>query len=287
VHSALFRGVVGTAVLLLTLASLTGVAFADSAAQSFADGEKLLAKADFEGALKAFAQAAKADRSKPEYMQQYALVNRVVGLRKQLAAEEDAIQWENIARSLHSFYISRGLYEEALPLDEKIHKKLGSAYSAALLAETQLVLDRDADALKVLSELADTKQNANTRALKGLALTRLGKADEAREAAKAIELPADSGPATIYSVARVQAAVGNTDGALALLKRCFESVPPSQLENFKKHAKATREFARISTSSEFSKVFETASKVAESACSAGSNCASCPMRGQCSGGAKQ
>lgn len=77
---------------------------ADSAEQAFTQGKDLLAKADFDGALKSFAQAAKADRSKPEYLQQYALVNQVVELRKRLATERDPAQWENYARALHAFY---------------------------------------------------------------------------------------------------------------------------------------------------------------------------------------
>jgi tetratricopeptide (TPR) repeat protein len=204
-----------------------------------------------------------------------------VGLRKRLATEQDAAQWENTARGLHTFYIAQGLYAEALPLDQKIHERLNTAYSAALLAETQLVLDRNADAVAVLAALDATKHTSGTRALHGLALSRQGKEAEAQEIAKSIELGTDSGPGVIYSVARLQAALGNADESLALLKQCFESVAPSQLDGYKKHARLSPEFAKLAATPVFARVLETKSKVAESPCSGGTRCSNCPMRGNC------
>ena len=269
------------AMLLVLLSLQTKMVFAESAEQTFANGEKLLAKADFDGALKAFAQAAKADRTKPEYLQHYAMVNQVVGLRKRLATEQDAGQWEYVARGLHAFYIGQGLYAEALPLDRQIHERLNSAYSAALLAETQLVLNRNAEAAEVLAALEVGKHTPGTRALHGLALARQGKTDEARKIAQTIELGTDCGPGMTYSVARLQAALGNTDEALSLLKRCFESIAPSQLDGYKHHAKLSPEFSKLVSTAGFAQVLETKSKVAESPCSGGSRCSNCPMRGNC------
>lgn len=256
---------------------------ADSAEQAFAKGEALLAKADFEGAARAFAQAARADRNKPEYLQHYTLVNRIVELRRQLAAERDVAQWEYLARGLHTFYISQGLYPEALALDEQIHRRVNSAQSATMLAETQLAMHKNAEAAGVLAALAPAKQTPTTQALQGLALVRQGQAAEASRLAAQIQLPADAGPGMIYSVARLQAATGNSDAALKLLQRCFESVAPSQLEGFKAHARQSPEFASQVSTAAFAKVLETQSKVAESKCSGGSRCSNCPMRGKCGG----
>jgi tetratricopeptide (TPR) repeat protein len=269
------------AALAVVLSCQPQTVLADSAEQVFANGEKLLAKADFDGALSAFAQAAKADRSKPEYLQHYAMVNQVVALRKRLATEQDAAQWEYVARGLHAFYMGQGLYTEALPLDRQIHERLNTAYSAALLAETQLVLNRPAEAAEVLAALPATKQTPGTRALHGLALARQDKPEAAREIAQQIALGPDSGPGMIYSVARLQAALGNTDAALGLLKRCFEGVAPSQLDGFKNHAKRSPEFSQLASTAAFVQVLETKSKVAESPCSGGTRCSNCPMRGQC------
>jgi len=267
--------------MALALSCQLRTVFADSAEQVFANGEKLLAKADFDGALKAFAQAAKADRSKPEYLQHYAMVNQVVTLRKRLATEQDPTQWEYVARGLHAFYIGQGLYTEALPLDRQIHERLNTAYSAALLAETQLVLNRNAEAAEVLAALPAAKQTPGTRALHALALVRQDKMEAARDIAQKIELGTDAGPGMIYSVARLQAALGNADAALGLLKRCFEGVAPSQLDGFKNHARLSPEFSKLASTAAFAQVLEAKSKVAESPCSGGTRCSNCPMRGQC------
>jgi tetratricopeptide (TPR) repeat protein len=256
---------------------------ADSADQAFAHGEKLLAKADFDGALKAFAQAAKADRANSEYLQHYALVNQIVNSRKRLATEKDAAQWEQLARGLHAFYIGEGLYGEALVLDRQVHERLNTASSAGILAETQLALNRPADATDVLTALDAQKHTPGTRALQGLALARQGKKDEARQIAHTVKLAADSGPGSIYTAARLQAALGNTDEALGLLKRCFQAVAPSQLDGFKNHAKRSPEFSSLVTTDAFAQVLETKSLVPESPCSGGTRCANCPMRGKCGG----
>jgi tetratricopeptide (TPR) repeat protein len=270
-------------VLVLVLTVHPDALRADSAEQAFAQGEKLLAKADFDGALKAFAQAAKADRSNSEYLQHYALVNQIVGSRQRLATEKDAAQWEQLARGLHAFYIAEGLYGEALVLDRQVHARLNTAFSAGILAETQLALNRPADAADVLATLDAQKHTPGTRALQGLALARQGKADEARRIAQTVQLAADSGPGSIYTVARLQAALGNTDEALGLLKRCFQAVAPSQLDGFKMHAKRSPEFSSLVSTDAFAQVLETKSLVAESPCSGGSRCANCPMRGKCGG----
>jgi len=65
------------------------------------------------------------------------------------------------------------------------------------------------------------------------------------------------------------------------LARCFESLPPSRAANYQEHARACPDFAGLAASEGFAKALATQSKVQESACSGGSGCANCPMRGKC------
>ena len=257
---------------------------AESARQAYDDGEALLADADFDGAMKAFATAARADRTTPEYYQHYSLVRQVIALRQRLDTERDSARWQQTARSLHAFYVSNGIYSEALPLDKKIHARLDTAASAVALAETQLAMNLNAEASAVLEALDADKATAASRALLGVALARNGKAEEARRLAEKIELPEKAGPGMLYSVARLHGEIGNADEALDLLKRAFESIVPSRLEGFKNHARESREFAALASTGAFAKVLETRSKVAESKCSGGKSCAGCPMRGKCPSG---
>jgi hypothetical protein len=156
--------------------------------------------------------------------------------------------------------------------------------SALILAETQLAMNRVPEAVEVMSRLPEAKHTAASRAVQGIALVRNGQVDAARKIADEIELSEGVGPGTIYAVSRLNAAAGNPDSACKLLARCLQATLPSQQAAFKTHAQACPEFASLVGTADFTAALETESQVAESACSGGSSCATCPMRGQCSGG---
>lgn len=273
---------VGTfGLLFAAMLMLPELAQAETAAEAFGRGKALVAKGDLEGALRAYATAVQADRRSPEYYQNYLIVRRVIDLQERLAAEKDPTRWEYYARAMHSFYVSEKVYDEALALDQKIHARLQTASSAVMLAETQLAMNRNAEAAETLAALDPNKATAGTNALLGIALVRDGRTAEAKKLADQIVLPAEAGPGARYAVARLQSAVGNTTTAMQLLKRSFENVAPSQLPGFRAHARLCPEFAAVADSSEFAQALATESKVPESKCSGGSRCAGCPMRGKC------
>ncbi len=248
---------------------------------AFEKGNALVAKGDFDGAMDAFYTAVKAERTNQEYAQRFMMLRQVVMLRGMLDNEKEPARWDNIAQALRSFYLSEEIYSEALPLDEQIHAKQQTATSAAQLAETQLAIDKAQAAANVLAELGPQKATTATQALHGIALARLGKMDQAKKISQRIEGVETDDPGTSYSLARMQAAVGNPKEALLLLIRAFEAIPPSQLVGLKVHAKKSPEFAAMVSTDEFSRALATESKVAESKCSGGSSCAGCPMRGGC------
>jgi tetratricopeptide (TPR) repeat protein len=198
-----------------------------------------------------------------------------------LDTERNAARWQRTAQGLRSFYVSNGIYSEALPLDKKVHARLDTTASAVTLAETQLAMDLNAEASAVLEAIDAGKATAASHALLGVALARNGNVEEARRLAKAIEFPEKASPGTLYSVARLYGEIGNADEALRLLKRTFESIAPSRLEGFKNHARESREFATLASTAAFAEVLETKSKIAESKCSSGNSCSGCPMRGKC------
>jgi thioredoxin-like negative regulator of GroEL len=265
------------AILLLSPA----LARAETPAEAFAKGKTLLAKGDFATALEAFTAAARGDRENVDYLQHYAMLRRVVELRSRLESEQDPQRREYTARALRAFYVNQRIYPELLKLDQEVHARLGSADSAANLAETQLTLNQPAEAATTLSTLDSSKSTAMTRAVLGIALARSGKADEARQLAEKLALPADAGPNLTYAAARLHAGTGDSATALKLLKACFEATLPSMLDGFKAHAKSCPEFAAIASSPEFAQVLKTESQVPESKCSGGRSCAGCPMSGKC------
>jgi tetratricopeptide (TPR) repeat protein len=272
------RTVIG--LISATLLFTAVLARAETAVESFAKGETLLAKGQFPAALQSYAAAARADRSNQEYMQHYAMVRRIVDLRSSLDTEKNPQRWEYMAKGLRAFYASERIYSELLKLDQEIHSRLNSADSAAMFAETQLALDQNAAAAKTLS-LEPSKATEMTQTLLGIALVRSGKTDAARQIAERLSLPGDTGPSVTYAAARLHAATGDSAKAIGLLRACFEAIAPSQLEGFKSHAKQCPEFAAIASNPEFARALETKSKVPESKCSGGSSCAGCPMSGKC------
>ncbi len=271
--------------LVVTVGTMPSwVGAAEKAADVFRAGETQLASGDLQGALQQFAKAARADQANQDYRQHYAMVRQVLTMRDSLPKEKDAAQWEYMARALHTFYISNGLYRDALAIDQQMHAKLNTASSAVLLAETQLAMNKPGEAAEVLAGLAADKHDSTTLAIRSLALARQGKVDEAKQVAQSIQVAGDAGPGAVYATARCYAAVGNTEQACQMLVRCFESSPPSRLEGFKQHAKTSPEFAGLTSNAGFAAALQTESKVSESKCSGGSSCANCPMRGKCASG---
>lgn len=269
-------------IALLVLAGLTGgAAAAEQAAELFRTGETQLAAGDLPGALQQFAGAVRAEPGNQQYMQQYAMLRQVLMMRASLPKERVVAQWEYKARALHTFYVNHKLYADALEIGTQLHDKLNNGASALLLAETQLAMNQPADAADVLAALPAAEHTVATRALHGLAVARQGQPGEARKIAESIPLNGNEGPGAVYAVARLYAALGDGEQACQLLVRCFESALPSRLAGFKQHAQTSPEFSGLTADTRFVAALRTASKVPESACSGGSSCASCPMRGKC------
>ena len=248
---------------------------------AFDKGNALLEKGNFEGALQAFSTAVRSEQTNQEYVQRFMMVRQVVMLRQRLVDEQEPTRWHNMAQALRTFYLSEEVYSEALSLDEQIHAKLQTATSAAQLAETQLAMDKADAAATVLAGLGPEKATTATQALHGIALVRLGKMDQARKIAERIAGFDGDDPGTLYSLARMRAAVGNPKESMGLLARAFEAIPPSRLDGLKTHAKQSPEFAAMLSTNAFARALATESKIAESDCSGGSSCAGCPMRGGC------
>lgn len=274
------NGIIGCCVMAVALLA-AGLARGETAEQTFAKGKAALAKADFSAALESFAAAARANLDNQEYLQHYLIVRRIQHLRSSLESAKTPRQQEQIAQSLRAFYIGEKLYSEALSLDKKMHEKLNTTSTATMLADTQLAMDLNADAAKVLSSIESDKATSATRALLGIALARTGKIPEAKQLAGAVTLPEEGDPGLYYLAARLHALTGDSAKAADVLKRGFEWTPPSQLEAFKAHAKGNPDLASVASSAGFAAAMSAESKISESKCSGGSSCASCPMKGKC------
>ncbi|HOA74047.1 MAG TPA: hypothetical protein PL151_21180 [Phycisphaerae bacterium] len=278
------------AVVLGTWCGMTFAGAAEDAAASKKKGDELLAKADFDGALKAYAAAAKADSSNPQYRNEYSMLRQVITLRERLSVEKNPEKWQAGARALRNYYNSHKLYEEALTLDKQLHEKVNSVDSAISLAGSYLALDRAAEAEQVLAAIDPAKLTPEAMIIQAIAQARQSKMDQAKAAAEKIKLPADAGPNLLYNYACLQARIGDKAGAGATLTRCFEQIPPSRLAATKEIARQDPDLAALAGTPELAAALKTESKVKESGCSGGSSCGSCAKKGSCSsasGGSKE
>ena len=273
-----------TAIVLcisLAFAACGRIAQADSAAEAYARGNALLQKGEYQQSLSALGEAARAQRDNREYAARYMMVRRIVQLQNRLDTETDATRWTYVAKALESFYRTERMYDQSLALSQKKYDRLKDAASAAALAETQLAMHMPAEALATLESLDDAKATPATKSLKAIALARVGKAEDAKKVADSVELSEQAGPGVLYSAARMYAATGAPERAVATLRRCLEQVSPSGLPAFRDHAKTCTDFAELASTAPFLAVLDTKSKVSESKCSGGTSCAGCPMRGNC------
>jgi hypothetical protein len=270
-----------TIAVVFLLAS-PGLAGPEEDARSAYDlGNRLLASADFPGALRAFATAAKADPSRREYLESFALVRQVMLMQRSLDAGLAPEAWEATARGLHRFYHEYGIHQAALPLDRQIHERLASVESATMLASTLLELDRPEEAEGLLSSIDRAEARPHSDALLGIALAHQRKLEPAAAVAARIEVPTEADPALLYDLARLQCLIGRSNDSLVTLAHCFESTPPSELERVKIRARACGDFSTMASKAAFASVLETQSKVAQSSCSGGASCGSCSMKGSC------
>lgn len=262
---------------------LPGVATAATAQETFDQGKALLGQDDFDGALAAFAEAARADRTNRDYVAQHARVRQAIELRRRLETEQNTERWQQFARALRAFYLSEGMHSAALALDHKMHARLATATTARMLAETQLAMERNAEAAEMLAALDSAKATPATQGLLVVALVRQGKQDDAQNVATQISVPKDADARTRYITAWMHAALGQANEATTALVGAFEMFAPSVLPGFKAHAKLCPELASL-PAADLAKAMATESKIPESTCSGGKSCAGCPNRGKCAKG---
>ena len=252
-----------------------------TAKDMFDAGQASLAKGQFEAAAKALVAAAKLEPDNKAYTGRAMMVTRVVKAREYVETAEIDAKWETVAISLHAFYVREALLDPAVKLDRKIYKGRPSAKTAALLAETLLESGKDEEAKTHLAGLAKDHKDLQNRVYEGIALARLGKAEDAKAVAKGLKVPADTRPGILYDLARLQTLIGETEKNLATLSKCFENLPEKAQAPLRDTAKACPDFKAIAATPAFAKALATKSKVKESDCSGGSGCGSCPSRESC------
>lgn len=269
--------------LALLLPAVVQADDALSGAMLHAEGNALLAKADFDGALARYLAAARAAPGNPTFRQDALVLKRVVAQRKALDAPRRHPKWEGIAMSLHAFYLEHDLAGEAVALGRRGLKVLANGAAENRLAEALLEAGRDADALKLLTAKASWTRDVRSRIFHGVALARTARLEQASALAKSVKLPAKADPRLLRDAARLEAVLGQEARAAAWLVKAFEATPVANLPAFKASVRAHADFRRVLAGPAMTKAFATQSKQKALGCSGASDCGSCPKRGGCGG----
>ena len=273
-------------VVLLALLIQTAIPAAwggrpEEAAQALARGNNMLVQGAWQPAQDAFAEAARLDPANATYRGELDVLGRVMKLRTDLGGTTDAAQWDRTAAALRAYYYSKGIFGEALALDQQAHRRADSPASATLLAETLLELDRNTEASSLLAQQPVAKLTPSARMLHGIALARTGDAEKAKQIAAEVPLPFAATPNLMLIRARLLAGTRDDAGAVALLKKAFEATTPSLLAQTRERVRTCADFAALGSNSTFTQVMDTASKMSESSCSKGPSCGACPSRSSC------
>ena len=272
--------------LILTAAALPLLAAADDlmepGALLAAEGEAKLQKLDLPAAMTAYSRAVKADPRNQAYRERFLELRRVTSIKHYVDARPNAERWLPMVVTLHSFYLTEGLDAAALDLDRHAHTRLGNAQTAVLLSETLLRFDRPEEVVSTLSPR--TARTWHEDVLLGIALARLGRADDAKAIDARVSAPGSGElvPLQLQDLARLKSRLDDVPSALALLTTSLEKTPAAGLEAARNRIRAEADYANIRTLPSFAKVLETKSQVAET-CSGGTSCGSCPNRGNCGG----
>ncbi len=256
---------------------------AETAADRFDEGTALLAESRFDASLESFAAAAKAEPDNQLYRQQYSLVRRVIQIRGAMDEQKDPATWERLALALRAFYRQNAVYSEALAIDQERHERQDTVDSAIMLAESQLELSMNTEAIGLLAEF-DDDQTPRIFALHAIALARLGETEKAKAMLGGCESEGEPDPALCLDVACVHALVGDLERAAKKLTCSFEHTLPTQLGALKSYARQRADLETLLDTAQYETVWETESKVKESGCSGGEDCGNCPSKGNCEDG---
>ena len=249
----------------------------ENAAAHYAQGEALLKQGQIETAATSFLAAARAAPKNQAYVDRAMTLRSIVRTRRYVATQQPSPRWLQSARTLFFFYQQNGLMSLAFEQAKQAHEKMPNETSVRLLAEGHLGLGQNVEAATLLAE--HTGCSPEIALLHGIALARIGQADAARRVGLT-PLAADAGPGLLYDRARLLTLLGDTDVALKTLKTCFEKTPAAGLGSMKAFAQVEKDFAALAALPAFAEVLKTATLV-KTACSGGSSCAGCPMRGRC------
>lgn len=242
---------------------------------------------NYQAAITAYAQAARANATVPYYRDQFALLRSVSKMQAALAKEPLAEKWKAYAEAVRVYHYNKGFYQAALAVDDAAYTKFKDPASAVHKIETLLMIGQDAQAQPLVASLSQASGDAvpaRWQTLSQVVLAHTGQADKALASMANLKIDPKVNSAGLFDVARVYKAAAKTDEALSCLRMFLEHTVPTEMATSRNMITLCADFQDLQNQDAFKAVLATQSKVAQSGCTGGSSCSSCALKDKCSSG---
>ncbi|MBP7050975.1 MAG: tetratricopeptide repeat protein [Phycisphaerae bacterium] len=240
---------------------------------------------NYQAAVTAYAQAARANPAVQYYRDQFALLRSVAKMQAALASESVPEKWKAYADAVRVYHYSKGYYQAALKVDQAAQAKFNDPSVAIRKIETLLLVGQDGQAqplVQSLSQAAPAALPARWQTLRAVVLSHTGQTDQALAAVANLQINAKTTPASLFDLARIYKASAKVDEALNCLRLFLEHTVPTEMATSRNMITLCADFRDLHDQEAFKTVLTTQSKVAQSGCTGGSSCSSCALKGKCS-----
>jgi hypothetical protein len=246
----------------------------------------IVQKKDYPTALQQYAAAAKENPQATYYRDQYAVLQRVIKIKKLMAEETNLEKWKSYAQAVRSYYYGKGYYSEALEVDQAAAGKFDTADFAANYLETLLLTGKNDEAAKFVESKKITEKTLRYQTLEAVLQARTGKLESALNTAKTVQIAPKTNSQSCFDLARVYWAAGDKEKSFSNLTTFMEHTAPSEQPVAQILIQKSSEFAPLQGTEELKKVLSTPSKITQSGCTGGSSCGSCSLKDKCASGSK-
>jgi len=235
-----------------------------------------------------FAKAAREDPSSQYYMDQFAALRNIIKRNKSLAVETNPKKWKSNAKVVRDYYYSKGLYLQALELDQRALERYPDTQFTVNQLEDLLLLGQDEQATELMKNksVPSLSDQARMPTLKLVWFAHTGRVDQALTGVESTTVDPKQTPRALLDLARVHAVAENNTMAMTCLTQFLEHTAPSELAAMRAMIGQCSEFQPLQGSDAFQKVLKTESKIPQSNCADDSQCNTCSLKGKCSSSTK-
>ncbi len=247
-------------------------------------------KSDFDAALKLYASAARQYKDQPYYKDQYAILRRVIKMKRAMEAESmqgdlskaQLKRWTSYYNAVRGYYYDHGFYIESAKIDKTAVIKIKNDQAKLNYIETLTVLDEVNEVKELISEPNESiKGRPDFIALQSLIQQRMDEVVDIAHIEKMLIAKPQENPRAFVYLGCIYQLQKNQKKAYQSIVKALENTPPTQISMTRRLIENMKEFKDIRKTDKYLAVIKTGSKVYQSGCTGGSSCNSCSLKDKC------